>query len=148
MTPVELQSLESALGLKLPQEYGRALLDYPLPRDPNSTEMWLLDDLAALRELNDGWRKMGRPEGLVVIGGDGGEESYVLDARTPPYPVLAYSVETGDVESYAPSFQEFVERQRQEFRGIELDRQRMAEAYANKRWWQFWIRPYPPRGAA
>ena len=148
MTPNELQSLQSALGLKLPDEYRQALLEYPLPRDLHSTEMWLLDNLTELRDLNDGWRKMGRPPALVVIGEDGGEESYVLDTRTPPYPVLAYSYETDDVEPYASSFQEFLERQRREFRDIELDRQRMAEAYANKRWWQFWIRPYPPGGAA
>ena len=141
MTPDELQSLEAALALKLPEEYGRALVEYPLPRDAHSTEMWLLDKLTELRELNDGWRKMGRPPGLVVIGGDGGEESYVLETRTPPYPVLSYSYERNDVEPYASSFQEFVQRQRREFRDIELDRQRMAQAYANRRWWQFWIRP-------
>lgn len=148
MSPDELQSLESSLGLNLPEPYRRALLQYPLPRDPNSTEMWLLESLAQVRELNQGWRKRGRPPGMVVIGDDGGEEPYVLDTRAPPYPVLAYSYETDDLEPYAGSFEEFVERQRQEFQAIELDRQHMAEAYANKRWWQFWVRPYPPGGAA
>ena len=144
MTPDELELLESSLGLPLPEQYRRALLEYPLPRDPHSTAMWLLDSPTELRQLNEGWRRTGRPPGLIVIGEDGGEESYVLDTRTPPYPVLAYSYETDDLEPYASSFEEFVERQRHEFQDLELDRERMAEAYAKKRWWQFWIRPYPP----
>jgi hypothetical protein len=148
LTSTDLEGLQSALGVRLPQEYVGALLEYPLPRDPHSTDMWLLDDPAELRELNDGWRKMGRPAELIVIGGDGGEESYVLDTRTGPYPVLVYALEADELMPYASSFQEFLERQHDEFRNIELDRQRMADAYANKRWWQFWIRPYPPGGAA
>ena len=146
MTHTELDLLESSLGLSLPEPYRRVLLEYPLPRDPDATELWLSDSPAELRELNDGWRKAGRSPQLVVIGGDGGEECYVLNTRTPPYAVLAYSYETDELEPYAASFPEFVERQRHEYHSIERDRQRMAEAYANKRWWQFWIRPYPPRG--
>lgn len=148
MTPAELAHLERQLALALPEEYRRALLDYPLPRDPHSTELWLLDSPVELRQLNEGWRQGGQPAELVVIGGDGGEECYVLDTRASPYPVLAYSIETNGMEPFAASFHDFLERQRQDFERIELDRQRMTEAYRNKRWWQFWVRPYPPGGAA
>jgi hypothetical protein len=58
------------------------------------------------------------------------------------------SQRTDGAEPYAASFRQFVEHQRHGFQDIELDRERMAQAYEKKRRWQFWIRPYPPRGTA
>ena len=121
MNPAELELLEAELGLKLPVEYRRALLDYPLPRDPHSTELWLCDDVTVLREVNRTWRQAGQPSALVVIGSDGGEESYVLDTGAAPYPVRTYSVETDRLEPLAPSFNDFLERQRQEFEAVALE---------------------------
>jgi hypothetical protein len=142
MSPAQLDELERYLGVTLPYEYRAALLDYPLPRDPHSTEMWLCDEAAELRELNRNWRAGGQPPHLVLIGGDGGEESYILDTSAARSPVLAYSYETGTMAGYAGSFSEFLERQHTEYEAIEEDRRGMAEAYAKKRWWQFWIRPW------
>jgi hypothetical protein len=124
MSPAQLEELERALGLTLPQEYRAALLEYPLPRDQHSTELWLCDDPAELQELNRGWRAEGHPPQMVLIGSDGGEESYVLDTSQAPFPVLAYSCETGRLEGCADSFAGFVDRQRREYEAIEADRRR------------------------
>ena len=38
----------------------------------------------------------------------------------------------------------FIQMQREELDRIEADERALVEAYRNKRWWQFWIRP--PQG--
>ena len=142
MSPTEVQALERDQGLTFPSDYSRALIDYPLPRDPHSTELWLCDDPAELMDLNTRWRSSGLGRDLIVIGGDGSEHLYVLDSKSPPFPVQSFSLETKTFELYASSFGAFVQRERDAFEELVKARERMNEAYANKRWWEFWIRPW------
>jgi hypothetical protein len=110
--------------------------------------MWLMDDPEALlaenRRLRSGSLVRAWVPEHFVIGHDGGEEIYVLDTGTEPYPVLVLSLESGELDTHSGSFDEFIEELADAYQEIEEDERRMNEAYRNKKWWQFWIRPYPP----
>ena len=84
------------------------------------------------------------PPHLVFIGTDGGEEDFVLDVRTAAAPVLAYERESGDVRTLAPDFAAWLAMLRDWQAEMDHDAAEMRAAYARKRWWQFWIRRYPP----
>jgi hypothetical protein len=58
--------------------------------------------------------------------------------------VSIYELETGRLKPLVPDFIAFVQWQRSELAKIEADERALADAYRNKKWWQFWIRPYPP----
>jgi len=111
---------------------------YPFGSDSSAAELCLLDDPQRLLELNHARAEVW-PRGFFALGTDGGELTYLLDTATPPFPVLAFSLESGKLEPHAPSFPAFVEFLRDEMGNIEGDERAMAEAARNKKWWQFWI---------
>jgi hypothetical protein len=147
MTFEELGTIEHALSVKLPAAYRDAMMAYPFPADSSAAELWVLNHVGQLLELNAEHRHAseGRwdPQ-LLVIGTDGGEETFVLDTVRAPYPVLIYEMETGSLKPCAPDFTSFIQMQREELDRIEADERALAEAYRTKRWWQFWLRP--PQG--
>ena len=149
MQPHELDRIESQLGVPLPAAYRATMVAYPFPPDHQAAELWMPDSSAVLLELNrdiTGREADGQPwpKQLVFIGGDGGEEDFVLDTRVAAGPVFAYEKESGHLRALAPDFAAWLATIAEWQAEIERDATAMREAYARKRWWQFWIRPYPP----
>jgi hypothetical protein len=149
MTAQDLDRIELSLGIALPAEYRTVMMAYPFPSDSSAAELWMPDDAERVLVLNEGYRRgPGRstdwPRHLFLLGDDGGEEAFVLDTSAVPYPVAAYQLETGRLRPLVGDFQAFMQWQWDELAKIEADEQVMAETYRNKKWWQFWIRPYPP----
>jgi hypothetical protein len=149
MTLEELDQIEQSLGITLPAEYRAAMSAYPFPADSSAAELWMPDDAQRVLALNQSYRQGPRgtsdwPRHLFLLGDDGGEEAFVLDTSSRPYPVLICERETGRLKPLLPDFLSFVQWQRDELAEIEADERAMAAAYRGKKWWQFWIRPYPP----
>ncbi|SRR6266496_2764708 len=140
MTPDAIDSLERSLAVRLPLPYRETMASYPFGPQSSAVALWLLDDPERLLQLNRA-RAGVWPAGLFALGTDGGELTYVLDTRAPPFPVLVFDLESGKVEPHAPSFPAFVSLLRDEADTIEADERRRAVAYRNKKWWQFWIQP-------
>jgi hypothetical protein len=70
--------------------------------------------------------------------------SLVLDVRAAAAPVLAYERESGHLRALAPNFAAWLTTLRDWQAEVDQDAEAMREAYRRKRWWQFWIRRYPP----
>lgn len=80
----------------------------------------------------------------VYLGGNGGEESYFLDVGHTPAPILVYAYESGTVVPRCANLAGWLADLRGELEAIAADEREMNARYHGKRWWQFWIRPYPP----
>ena len=145
----DLDRIENLLGVSLPTAYREAMLAYPFSRDHQAAELWMPNDAAIVLDMNrpvperrlagEAW-----PAHLVFIGGDGGEEEFVLDVRAAAAPVFAYELESGHLRALAPDFVAWLTTLRDWQAEIDQDAEAMREAYLRKRWWQFWIRRYPP----
>jgi len=145
----DLDRIETQLGVSLPAVYRATMLAYPFPPQHQAAELWMPDDAAVVLDMNrptperlsDGqpW-----PRHLVFIGGDGGEEDFVLDTRAADAPVFAYEAESGHLRALAPDFSAWLTMLRDWEAELDRDAAAMREAYLRKRWWQFWIRRYPP----
>ena len=140
MTPDAIASLEHGLALRLPEPYRDTMCSYPFGPDSSAAELWLLDDSRRLLQLNRA-RANVWPRGFFALGTDGGELTYLLDTATPPFPVLAFNLESGKLEPHAPSFPAFVKLLHDELAFTEADERATHEAFRKKKWWQFWIRP-------
>jgi hypothetical protein len=120
---------------------------YAFPTDSPAAELWVLNEVESLVKLNRAHRAasdrpwFGTP---VSVGSDGGVEAYVLDTSADPSPVLVYELESGKLQSYAPDYHEFIRLAAQALDEVEASERALAAAYHNS-WWQFWIRPYPPK---
>ena len=145
----DLDRIENLLGVSLPVAYREAMLAYPFAPDHQAAELWMPNDAAIILDMNrpiperrsaaEPW-----PPHLVFIGGDGGEEEFVLDVRAAAAPVFAYELETGRLRALAPDFAAWLTTLRDWQAEVDRDAEAMGEAYLRKRWWQFWIRRYPP----
>jgi hypothetical protein len=149
MHPHEFDRMEQTLGVPLPAPYRAVMLDYPFPPSHQAAELWMPDSATIVLDMNRPIaerRLAGKawPSHLVFIGSDGGEEDFVLDARTASAPVLAYERESGDVRPLAPDFATWLAMLRDWESEVERDAEAMRAASERKRWWQFWIPRYPP----
>ncbi len=140
MTPDAIDSLERSLAVRLPAPYRETMGSYPFGPETSAAELWLLDDPHRLLQLNRAGAEVW-PRGFFALGTDGGEETYLLDTTAPPFPVLVFSLESGKVAPHAPSFPAFLNLLRDEMSTIAADERRRAQAYRNRKWWQFWIQP-------
>jgi hypothetical protein len=144
MSPQDFNHIEQALSLVLPAAYRDAMTAYPFPGDSPAAELWVLNQVEPLLQLNRTYR-LGRHSSwaahLFVVGSDGGEEAYVLDTSVDPAPVRVFELETGKFRPYASDFHEFIRLQAQALAEVEADERVLADRSRNKRWWQFWIRP-------
>ena len=145
----DLDRIESLLGVSLPAAYRETMLAYPFSPDHQAAELWMPNDAATVLDMNrpvperqlagGPW-----PAHLVFIGEDGGEEEFVLDVLAAAAPVLAYERESGHLRALAPNFAAWLTMLRDWQAEVDQDAEAMREAYRRKRWWQFWIRRYPP----
>ena len=148
MQPLDLDRIESLLGVSLPSIYRDTMLAYPFPADHQAAELWMPDDAAVVLDMNRPVpeRRLGAdpwPRHLVFIGGDGGEEEFVLDVRGAAAPVFTYEIESGCLRALAPDFAAWLTTLRDWQAEVDRDAEAMREAYLRKRWWQFWIRRPP-----
>jgi hypothetical protein len=153
MRKPDLDRIERELQVHLPKAYRDTLETYPFPVDDHSVGMWLVDDADDVISSTHSWRdaqpnSLPWPATLVYIGSDGGEYAYFLDVSRDPAPVMVYDHETGTVlGEEAPNLPSFVEKCRRDLEEIEADKRAMKARFRNKKWWEFWIRPYPSRDA-
>lgn len=143
MTETDLDRIEAALRVRLPPEYRATLLDYPLPPDPDSSGLWLVDDATDVIESTRHFRVSPPASGnwsdnYLYLGSDGGEEAYFLDLGRTPATVLTYEHETGRLRSEAPDLATWIQTLRVAFTEVQDDARSMAARRRDKPWWAFW----------
>ena len=87
MTPQQLQTIESSLGVLLPEQYKKVMASYPWPAFQGSTEASLWDDPDAIIEQTTAQRAgfggtPSWPTQFVVIGDEDDACPYALDCAT------------------------------------------------------------------
>jgi hypothetical protein len=86
----DLDRIEKALSIRLPQAYRKSVAPFPIPGEAGNTDSQVWDDADRLIALNqrhrteiDKW-----PPWLFVIGqAEGDPCGYAVDTRTPDCPV-------------------------------------------------------------
>ncbi len=144
MRDEDLDRIEATLGLKLPPEYRATMRDYPFPPDSSAAELWSPPDADWVIRTSQQWSETGlydRPWSAryLALGGDGGEEHYILDLGTSPPSVLVADVENWKVEPLADDWQSWLAMLEEWHAEIEQDERDHGERLRGKRWWQFWI---------
>jgi hypothetical protein len=144
MTPEDIARIEAELGVRLPEDYQALMRAYPFPPDSFTAEFALLNEATRLIEINrerseqsQPAYKKGRtepPASYFQIGGDGGEESYLIDLARSHSPVYVYDLESAELRQAAPSLESFVAQCAATDEMIRRDE----ESTAGKRWWQLW----------
>jgi SMI1-KNR4 cell-wall len=138
MTAEDLDRIEREIGLRLPDDYRRAMQSYPFdPRSfayhdmlPNDAQSIINANLEPHYILGDA----PPTRDYLWIGCDGGEVSYYLHLRTSPCPVHAFDLETGELTRFASNLDDFVTKCSEIDSEIEEDERRAAD----RKWWQFW----------
>ena len=149
----ELATLERSLQVTLPADVRATFVTPPFGPESHVAKVGLLiTDAARLHELNTLNRRTVLeggpwPATAFVIGEDGGETTYVLDLSRQPAVVQEFSLETGRFTDHSSSWAAWLVDLADSERELAADEAFEHERYANKKWWQFWIRPYPPRAA-
>lgn len=132
MTDSDLQRIERELSLTLPADYKSLMLSYPFPPNSFTAECMLPDNAGRLLESAGG--RDNPPPGSFIIGNDGGEETYFIDASRQGAPVFVFDLETGEVKEYAPTLEAYIQR----CKDINADIRRDQEEMAKKKSWPFW----------
>jgi hypothetical protein len=86
MTKEDLELIEQALAISLPDSYRRALCPFPIPGAAGNTDASVWDDARALVGLNQRLRAevKGWPRWLFAIGqAEGDPCGYAIDTRSP-----------------------------------------------------------------
>ncbi len=130
MTRTEIERLEDALKVTLPQPYVDLLLGYPLALEENGfhfgdgfeplSKRFFVKDIDRLIELNESARNPAAaeplahearwPAHLVVIGENAGGDYYLLDTGSDRAAVLFFNRQIGTLEPCADSPESFIER--------------------------------------
>lgn len=141
----ELDALERTFALTLPVAYRATMLAYAFEGDDSSAGLALADDAVWLRKANGEMRATMPqwPPQAFVIGHDGGEVTYVLDCARTPAVVQALDFETGALTDRTADWDAWLAELAAEERDLEAAREEANAAYRARRWWQFWIRPWP-----
>ena len=143
MTLEDIARIEAELGVRLPEDYRTLMRAYPFPPDSFTAEFAIADDASHLIEINRERitqslpNKNGRnrpPASYFEIGGDGGEESYLIDLSQPESPVYVYELETAELRQAAPELKSFVAQCAAADEVIRRDE----ETVGRNLWWQFW----------
>ena len=143
MTPEDIARIETELEVRLPKDYRALLQAYPFPPDSFTAEFAMPNDATHLIETNRERSTQALPphnRGRTVpsssyfeIGGDGGEESYLIDLAQQQSPVYVYDLETNELREAASDLQSFVEQCAASDEMIRRDE----DFTARKGWWQF-----------
>ena len=97
-----LDRIQSALQVRLPEDYRTLLLDYPFPTMKGNDDSPLFDDPEAVLDLNRKYRAgfagmKPWPASYLFIGDDGAAGCYALDLARTPSKVLF--LDHGDCEA-------------------------------------------------
>jgi hypothetical protein len=144
MTLEDIKRIEAELEVRLPGDYRALMLAYPFPPDSFTAEFVMPNDAPRLIEINrersthelPPYNKDGKmpSSSYFEIGGDGGEESYLIDLAEQRSPVYVYDLETAQLREAASDLQSFVKQCAASDEMIRRDE----EFTARKAWWQFW----------
>ena len=144
MTLEDIARIEAELDVRLPVDYRALMLAYPFPPDSFTAEFLMPNDTPRLIEINRERSTRELPpdnrDGKMLsssyfeIGGDGGEESYLIDLAQQQSPVYVYDLETNELREAASDLQSFVEQCAASDEMIRRDE----DFAARKGWWQFW----------
>ena len=144
MTLEEIARVEAELDVRLPRDYRALMLTYPFPPESFTAEFVMPNDASRLIEINrerstQGVRPYigagkGQKSSYFEIGGDGGEERYLIDLAQQQSPVYLYDVETAELREAASDLQSFVKQC-----AASDDMIRRDEGITTRtEWWQFW----------
>lgn len=78
----------------------------------------------------------------LALGGDGGEEEYILDLRTTPRSRAHRRRGDGTVETLAADWQSWLALLEERHAAIERDERDVTERLRTKRWCEFWNREF------
>lgn len=101
MTEQDLMRIERELDIHLPDDYRKAVLNYPIRADRGTSDSWLFDDAEALVELNAEYRQgFGElppwPAHYFIVG-ETDCMPYFVDLTKSPSPV--FSADHGNLQS-------------------------------------------------
>jgi hypothetical protein len=138
MNESDIRGIETALGGPVPASYRQTMLQYPFPKDSFADEFMLPNQASVVIELNS---EAAVPSGIsraFIVGSDGGEESYCVDAEAPESPVYVFELESGTQKVFAASWSAYLEAIRTTLSEIAADEAAEDARKARKVWWQFW----------
>ncbi len=138
MTQDEIDEIEGSLSLRLPAGYRGTLLSYPFLAGSFADEFLLLNRAKDLLALNPTRLAISGIEKPFVIGSDGGEESYFLDAANAEPGVFVFDLETGNHRLLARSLPAYVDYIRTILDEIAADEEDEKRRSTSRRWWEFW----------
>jgi SMI1 / KNR4 family (SUKH-1) len=142
----DIEYLQQALGLQLPNEYRSILQDYPFEDDSDIADSQLWNDSSLLVSGQEGLSEMlqeatsGQHSAsqFFQIGFDGGEELYLIDLNDDSSPVYAYDLEQSAIAVKSSSIDTWVAECRQLEAELLADEMEIARQHTERRWWQFW----------
>ena len=101
MTEQDLMRIERELDIHLPDDYRKAVLNYPIRADRGTSDSWLYDNAEALVKLNREYRNgfSGLPPwpAHYFIVGETDCVPYFMDLTKSPSPV--FSADHGDLQA-------------------------------------------------
>ena len=130
-----IQLTEKELGIVLPSYYKDTLENYPFPIDSFANECLLPLDISFLIQDNLEYISNNK----LIVGGDGGEELYLIKINSSLSEVYVFDFEIGDITKVHENWKEFLETIHKTLAEIEEDEKYQENRKANKKWWQFWI---------
>jgi hypothetical protein len=141
MTLEDIARIETDLGVRLPEDYRALMEAYPFPPDSFTAEFVMPNNATHLIEINRERSTLSKPKkgrseppaSYFEIGGDGGEERYLIDLSQAESPVYVYDLETDEVREAALELQSFVAQ----CAAADEEIRRDEEFTARRRWWQF-----------
>ena len=146
----EVERIEAALGLRLPDAYKSVALNHPCPESEDISWHGLYRDAERVMEVNaehraNGWFGIDWPDDYFVIGDTGCGDSYFIvvgesdkvylaDHEGGPHP----TTQLGDCVS-SETISAHVEQEMASEREFQEEERLSAERRKNKKWWQFWL---------
>jgi hypothetical protein len=110
-TEVDVRNAVASLGVPLPADYLQFLGDHNGGEGfigVNYLVLWSAEELVPFNRDN---QLNGYAPGLILIGSDGGGETFAFDSREPSMPIVmtpAIDMSLEDAKRIAPSFTEFL----------------------------------------
>jgi hypothetical protein len=138
MQKTDLVKIENKFNIVLPDHYKEAMLDYPFPDNSYACECSLVNDIEYIIECNTDLTPYNALKQPFVIGGNGGELTYLMDLYDTKSKVYSYSVESDNIDSIAESWQAFIDLINSELEEIAEDEKAEEARKADKKWWEFW----------
>lgn len=114
MSPSQLDAIEAALDLKLPEIYRQTSISFPFEPIGNDSVYWFFDDpesvIDSTRSPLDGseYDRRNWKASFVAIGTSPSGDLYVLETATEALPVLCLSHETHEFDVEWPTFDGFI----------------------------------------